>query len=58
MNGIVNEKPLTPAEQGRLSELEGVIRENFLAYVAVGSALLEIREKRLYRNSDGRTWER
>lgn len=58
MDALVNEKPLTPAERGRLSELEGLIRENFLAYVAVGNALLEIRENRLYRNNNGRTWER
>jgi len=58
MNMVVNEKPLSPAEQGRLSELEVLIKENFQAYVEVGKALLEIREKRLYRNYDGRTWER
>jgi hypothetical protein len=57
MELIVNEKPLTPAERGRLQELELVIRDNFMAYVAVGSALLEIRENRLYRNDTSRTWE-
>jgi len=57
MELIIEDKPLTPVEQTRLSALESIIRENFLAYVAVGNALMEIREKRLYRTSDGRTWE-
>lgn len=57
MEVMVEEKPLTPVEQSRLKDLEVVIRDNFLAYVAVGNALLEIRENRLYRNADGRTWE-
>lgn len=57
MEVIVQDKPLNPQEQTRLKELETVIRDNFMAYVAVGSALLEIRERRLYRNDDGRTWE-
>lgn len=57
MELIIEEKPLTLAEQNRLSALETIIRENFLAYVAVGNALLEIRESRLYRTDGGRTWE-
>jgi len=57
MEMIVEEKALSPVEQTRLGDLESVIRENFLAYVAVGNALLEIRESRLYRTDDGRTWE-
>ena len=57
MDMVLKEKPLTSAEQKRLCELEGLIRDNFLAYVTVGSALLEIRESRLYRNGEGRTWE-
>ena len=57
MEVLVQERPLSPVEKTRLYELEGIIRENFIAYVAVGSALLEIRENRLYRNDDGRTWE-
>ena len=56
MELIIEEKPLTPAEQNRLSALETIIRENFLAYVAVGNAILEIRESRLYRTDGGRTW--
>lgn len=54
---IVEEKPLSPVEQSRLGELEGIIRENLKAWYAVGMAMIEIRENRLYRNSDGRTWE-
>ncbi|MGD9949883.1 MAG: hypothetical protein AB7U29_15590 [Desulfobulbus sp.] len=57
MELIIEEKPLTPAEHTRLTALESIIRENFLAYVAVGNALLEIRESRLYRNDTSRTWE-
>jgi len=57
MELMIDEKPLSPAEQDRLGELEGVIRENLKAWYAVGTAMLEIRESRLYRNDDGRTWE-
>lgn len=57
MEVIVQEKPLSPVERTRLKDLESVIRENFLAYVAVGNALLEIRENKLYRTEEGRTWE-
>lgn len=54
---IINEKPLTVTESNRLEELEGVIKENFLGFVAVGNALAEIRERRLYRNEENRTFE-
>jgi len=57
MELTIDEKPLTPAEQDRLGELEAVIRENLKAWYAVGMAMIEIREKRLYRNDNGRTWE-
>ena len=57
MEMIVEEKPLSRVEQSRLGELEGIIRENLKAWYAVGMAMIEIRENRLYRNSDGRTWE-
>jgi len=57
MEMIVEEKPLSLVEQTRLQILEAVIQENFMAYVAVGNALLEIRESRLYRTTEGRTWE-
>lgn len=46
---IIEEKPLSVAETKRLAELETVIEENFKGFVAVGSALAEIREQRLYR---------
>ena len=57
MELVLNEKPLTPAEQDRLGELEGVIHKNLKAWFAVGMAMIEIRDKRLYRNEEGRTWE-
>lgn len=57
MELVLNEKPLTPAEQNRLGELETIIRDNLKAWYAVGMAMIEIRESRLYRNDEGRTWE-
>ena len=57
MELIINEKPLSPVETSRLGELEAVIRENLKAWYAVGMALVEIREQKLYRNDEGRTWE-
>lgn len=57
MEMMIEEKPLSPVEQSRLGELEAIIRENLKAWYAVGMAMIEIRENRLYRNSDGRTWE-
>lgn len=46
---IVEERHLSAREEGRLQELEGVIEANFKGFVAVGMALSEIREDRLYR---------
>ena len=40
---------LTVTEVGRLAELETTIRQGLDTFLAVGSALLEIREARLYR---------
>lgn len=54
---IINEPYLTVTEEKRLTKLEGVIKDNFLGFVAVGTALTEIREKRLYRNDENRTYE-
>ncbi len=54
---IINEPYLTVKEEKRLAALEGIVRENFLGFVAVGKALAEIRDKRLYRNQDNRTFE-
>jgi len=45
------EPPLSVREQKRLSELEAIIADNFRGFVAVGQALAEIREQRLYRES-------
>lgn len=57
MELIIEEKPLSPVEQSRLGELEAIVRENLKAWYAVGTAMIEIRESRLYRNDAGRTWE-
>jgi hypothetical protein len=54
---IINEKSLTVTESNRLEKLEGVIKTNFLGFVAVGNALAEIRDKRLYRSDENRTFE-
>ncbi|MDH4317114.1 MAG: hypothetical protein OEV64_01870, partial [Desulfobulbaceae bacterium] len=51
MTNAEPEVPLSVREQKRLSELEGIIAENFKGFVAVGMALAEIREQRLYRQS-------
>ena len=51
------EQPLMPAEERRLAELEQIIQDNFLGFVAVGQALAEINEQRLYRTESGRTFE-
>jgi len=51
------EKPLSVREKKRLAELEQVIQDNFLGFVAVGQALAEINEQRLYRTESGRTFE-
>ncbi len=51
------DNPLSAREKMRLAELEGVIRENFMGFVAVGLALAEIRERRLYRTEQGRTFD-
>ena len=56
-DNIINEKSLTVSETNRLKELENVVKGNFLAFVQVGTALAEIRDKRLYRNDENRTWE-
>lgn len=44
-------KPLSVAEAERLTKLEAIIRDNFLAFYAVGSALKEIRDSNLYRET-------
>lgn len=54
---VINEKSLTVTENNRLEELEGVIKRNFLGFVAVGNALAEIRDNRLYRDGTNRTFE-
>lgn len=42
---------LSTREEQRLAELEQIIKDNFRGFVAVGQALAEIREQRLYRQT-------
>lgn len=53
---VIEDKPLTKTECGRLTTLEKSIQENFLGFVVVGMALTEISVKRLYRTKEGRTF--
>ena len=47
-------KPLSKTEQKRRSELEGIISENFNAFLSVCYALREINQRMLYRNTHKR----
>jgi hypothetical protein len=47
------EQALAPAESVRLSDLETVIRNGLDTFMEVGSALMEIRNSRLYRATHG-----
>lgn len=51
------EKPLSAAEGQRLEQLEGVVRRGAQTFVEVGNALVEIKERKLYRNEERRTFE-
>lgn len=44
-------KPLTAAETKRRAELEGLIKQNLAAFLAVGYAMREIRDSQLYRTT-------
>ena len=46
---IVESSTLTAPEEHRLESLEQVIRGRMKVFIAVGEALIEIRDKRLYR---------
>ena len=48
---IERRNALAPTELTRLAELEGVVDRGLHTFVEVGHALLEIREKKLYRQS-------
>jgi hypothetical protein len=48
--------PLTTFEKARLVELEAVVQTHLEAFLSVGRALAEIRNRRLYRH-DFTTWE-
>jgi hypothetical protein len=45
----LDEGQLSPAETARLAELEPIIQRGQKTFVEVGTALIEIRERRLYR---------
>ena len=47
-------KPLSVKESERLEKLEKVIKDNFMAFYAVGCALREIRDSKLYRETHER----
>ncbi len=55
LTGLLSVEPadsaLLVAEQGRLDELETIIKDNFLSFYKVGCALKEISEARLYRET-------
>lgn len=46
---VIGEKPMSVAEKEHLAELETTIKANLRGFYAVGLALREIQEKRLYR---------
>lgn len=45
-------KPLSAAERKRLTELEATIDPGLKTFIEVGQALLEVRDRRLYREED------
>lgn len=48
---VLSDRKLTVNEQLRLAELQSIIYRNFKAFYTVGCALLEIRDRRLYRET-------
>ena len=48
---VLPDQPLTEAECARLAALEAKVREGMATFVEVGTALMEIRDSRLYRTS-------
>jgi hypothetical protein len=48
--------PLTSAEKSRLTELEGIVENHLPTFLAIGRALVQIRNERLYREQYP-TWE-
>jgi hypothetical protein len=44
-------KPLSASEAKRLSELEGLIKDKLAAFLSVGYAMREIRDRQLYRTT-------
>jgi hypothetical protein len=51
MSGINPEDSITPAEIEILDQLEAIVQPGLSAYVDVGDALAEIRDRHLYRDS-------
>ena len=51
MSNIDPEEDLTPAEIDNLDQLEAIVQPGLDAYVDVGDALAEIRDRHLYRES-------
>lgn len=51
MSSINPEEDLTPAEIDNLDQLEAIVQPGLDAYVDVGDALAEIRDRHLYRES-------
>ncbi len=54
---VVIEKPLSTRETMQLEKLEGVIKRDLAAFYRVGMALMTINNERLYRTTEGRTFE-
>jgi hypothetical protein len=46
-------EPLGEVERSQLAELEGIVKDGRQAFLAVGNALCEIRDRRLYRATHG-----
>ncbi|MCK8495165.1 MULTISPECIES: hypothetical protein [Spirosoma] len=55
-DGVVELSPLTSEEADRLASCEQIINEGITTFLAVGNALMEIRQNKLYR-ANHRTFE-
>jgi hypothetical protein len=56
LDTIADSIALTAQERGRLAELEGIVENHLPTFLAVGRALVQIRNERLFRESYP-TWE-
>lgn len=50
-NSVIEGEVITLEEATRLGELERIVETGLTVFVAVGNALLEIRDRRLYRQN-------